>query len=430
MRFLRVTTAALAAALCWGAPALTTVQDVLYKADGTRFNGVALIEWKSFESADYIYIPTHNVTAQIVDGQLLVRLVPTTGAEPPAYYSVRYSSGGRVLFQETWNVPPSTVSLKLRDVRQASSAPGAAGPEPLTIADVQGLETELSARPAKGVGYAASRTAVIAADGSLEAALGNPSDCVRVDGTTGPCGTGGGASAAFMDGETPAGVVDGANMVFTLSAAPDPAASLHLYRNGLLQKPGLDFTLSGSTLTFVAGAAPLGGDTLLASFRVGGASGLAGGITWTMPQVLCGGNGTSTASTSWTELGTCTIPADVLGAGDHVEVRFHFVHGGTASGFEVQGRWGANVVASRSLASAEAHAAGRADIVVSADTASWTAETWTGTAGPPQASAGESGHTAGSGVAITLAGRLLSAGTNTLALRGYTVVRYPAQMNP
>src|SRR5687768_17921435 len=31
---------------------LTVVQDVLYKADGTRFDGIAQISWKSFQAAE------------------------------------------------------------------------------------------------------------------------------------------------------------------------------------------------------------------------------------------------------------------------------------------------------------------------------------------------------------------------------------------
>jgi hypothetical protein len=43
--------------------------------------------------------------------------------------------------------------------------------------------------------------------------------------------------------------------------------SLLLYRNGLLMKAGLDYTLSGTNIGFVAGATPQPGDVLLASYR-------------------------------------------------------------------------------------------------------------------------------------------------------------------
>ena len=40
------------AASLWAAPPLTTIQDVLYKADGSRFNGSLTISWTSFEAID------------------------------------------------------------------------------------------------------------------------------------------------------------------------------------------------------------------------------------------------------------------------------------------------------------------------------------------------------------------------------------------
>ena len=37
--------------LC-AAPALTTIQDVLFKADGSKFNGILQITWTSFRAGD------------------------------------------------------------------------------------------------------------------------------------------------------------------------------------------------------------------------------------------------------------------------------------------------------------------------------------------------------------------------------------------
>lgn len=69
-----------------------------------------------------------------------------------------------------------------------------------------------------------------------------------------------------VDGETPAGTLNGTNLIFTLAFQP-AASSLHLYRNGLRQKLGLDYTLSGNTITFLVAAVPQPGDTLLADYR-------------------------------------------------------------------------------------------------------------------------------------------------------------------
>lgn len=68
----------------------------------------------------------------------------------------------------------------------------------------------------------------------------------------------------IVDAETPSGVVDGTNAVFTLAHAPSPAASLQLFRNGLLMRATVDYALSGQTITFAAGSIPQMGDSLIA----------------------------------------------------------------------------------------------------------------------------------------------------------------------
>jgi hypothetical protein len=145
---------------------------------------------------------------------------------------------------------------------------GAGGLTAILESDVTGLVADLTARPVKGPGYTSSRTAIINDIGQIEAAIGAPTDCIHVDGTSGACGAGGGGSSIiFVDGETPGGVVDGANASFTLVNPPSPSTSLHLFRNGLMQKLSFDYTFSGSTITFVGSATPQPGDTILAEYR-------------------------------------------------------------------------------------------------------------------------------------------------------------------
>jgi hypothetical protein len=80
--------------------------------------------------------------------------------------------------------------------------------------------------------------------------------------------TGTGSAAAFVDGEVPTGAVNGTNTTFTLANAPNPSASLKLYKNGVLLAQGVDYSLSGATITFVGTkAVPQSGDSLLASYR-------------------------------------------------------------------------------------------------------------------------------------------------------------------
>jgi hypothetical protein len=247
-----------------GAPTLTRIQDTLYKADGSRFEGVLQISWRGFRASDGAEIAQNLISVRIVYGQFSIALVPTTNAIQPTTYTVRYNSDGRTQFSEFWSVPPTSAVLRVSDVRTHSSSAGSITTEPVTvdIQNVSGLRTELDLRPARGATWAAGRAAVIGGSGAIEAAVGSAGDCIHVDGTSGPCGVG---AARFVDGETPQGTIDGVNTVFRLSAAPDPPVSLNLYRNGVLQS---NLSVSGSTVIFPTGSAPRTGDSLSAWYRL------------------------------------------------------------------------------------------------------------------------------------------------------------------
>ncbi len=74
----------LAGSTAWGASPLTTIQDVLFKADGTRFNGLVNVAWTTFEGPNNTAVIKESKTVRIVDGNLYVQLVPTVGATPGA----------------------------------------------------------------------------------------------------------------------------------------------------------------------------------------------------------------------------------------------------------------------------------------------------------------------------------------------------------
>jgi hypothetical protein len=80
------------------------------------------------------------------------------------------------------------------------------------------------------------------------------------------------ASAQTSWDETPAGTINGSNVTFTLANAPSPAASLQLFQNGVLAIQGVDYTLSGSTITM--GSAPSTGAILNAFYRYGSPPGV------------------------------------------------------------------------------------------------------------------------------------------------------------
>src|SRR5206468_1481687 len=128
------------------------------------------------------------------------------------------------------------------DVRTGKIASGgttAGNQTPILESTVVGLLADLSQRPVKGPGFGTGSVAVINNDGQIETAVGSLGDCVFVDGTTGPCGSG--SEPVFVDAETPGGLVDGSNRTFTLANAPE-GSSLMLFRNGIYTKAGFDYT--------------------------------------------------------------------------------------------------------------------------------------------------------------------------------------------
>ena len=401
------------------APPLTTIQDVLYKADGTRFNGTLTISWSSFEAIDHSMIEQQSTTVTVVNGNLQVQLVPTTSATPATYYTVVYNSDGRVQFQETWAVPSSVQPLRVRDVRVATAVGADTVTTTVQEGDVVGLISDLGARPLKGPGYAAGRVAFVNSSGSMETVTGAPTDCVRVDGTSGPCG---GTPPGFVDGDTPGGLVDGANTTFTLSGEPNPAASLTVYRNGMLQKPGQDFTLSGNQIQFVTAAAPQPGDTLAANYRLTGSAGDTPQL-FPNPQVLCSGLGAATNSSTLASVGTCNIPAALLAPGDRVEIRFDLDHSGSAGGFSFEVHWGATTVLGRNASAVDAQATGRAEAALMAAGAQLSHQSW-GTSLAFAAGVGKSTDDYTAGVTVDFQANTVQS-AETVTLKNFTVVRFP-----
>ncbi|MGA2183661.1 MAG: hypothetical protein ABSH47_11580 [Bryobacteraceae bacterium] len=264
------------------APALTTVQDTLYKADGTPLNGVVIITWPSYVAVDGSKIAAQTLTVAVPSGYFQVALVPTVGASTAVAYSVRINSAGKNESTELWSVPQSATPLRIQDVMIVQTGGiiiGSGGAPPsgstsIQITDVVGLSNQLMMRPMIGAAFADSRAAVINATGGIDGAVGNASDCVHVDGTSGSCGGSGSTTSSFVDAEVPAGTINGSNTQFTLAATPVSAASVAVWRNGLFLRSGVDFTVSARAVTFVGSSTPLVGDTILASYRTSAVAGV------------------------------------------------------------------------------------------------------------------------------------------------------------
>jgi hypothetical protein len=116
----------------------------------------------------------------------------------------------------------------------------------------------------KAAGFTPGRLTIVNANGELSSVSGTATDCVRADGSSGPCAGG----IGFVDGETPLGAIDGVNVTFTLASAPEPASSLRVYRNGLLLTPTADYVLAGPTITLSVDSTPQLEDILLAHYRI------------------------------------------------------------------------------------------------------------------------------------------------------------------
>jgi hypothetical protein len=413
-----------------GQPALTTIQDTLYRADGTRFTGTMFIRYNSFLAGDTSNIATANLTLAIVNGSLRVQLVPTTTASAGAQYNVTYNSRGINQFTEIWAVPPSTLPLRVRDVRVSSGSVIGPPPviSPVQIGDVVGLPNELSVRLMRGVGFGIGRAAVINQAGQLDAASGNLGDCVRVDGSSGPCGGGGGAAgSSFADAEVPAGTVNGSNAAFTLGSSPSPAGSLELYRNGLLQRQGSDYQISGNAITFFLASVPQTGDLLVASYRFANPTDPLSSLT--SPQVVCSSTGSGTSNPALTELGSCTIPAGLLGSGDRLEIQFQYGHTGTTTGFTGVVQMGSTTVASRAGGATEAIVVGHTSFGIYGSSQVWDTQTW-GIGLSLAVNAGSSGENTAQALRVSLLGQMAVATADSVFLRNFTVIRYPAQANP
>jgi len=370
----------------------------------------------------------------IVNGVLRVQLVPTTTASAGAQYNVTYQSGGVNQFTEVWAVPPSGLKLRVRDVRLSSGVVIGPAPStaPIQIGDVTGLANALAVRATQGAGFSIGRTAIINPSGQIDAAAGNLGDCMHVDGSSGTCGTGTSSGSSgilplFSDAETPAGAVNGINAAFTLLFAPSPIDSLIIFRNGVLQTHGIDFSIASNVVTFLAGSLPQTGDALIASYRYANPNNILG--TLTAAQVICSSAGSATSAIVLTSLGSCTIPAGLLTTGDRIEVQFYYRHTGTATAFTAEFHWGSATVLSRTSLASELALTGHATLGILASGQSWDVQTWGNTFALANAVGLAAENTALS-LPITFPVRMAATTSDVITLSNFTVIRYPAQTNP
>jgi hypothetical protein len=99
-------------------PALTTISDTVYRADGTAASGTALISWPSFQTAEGDAVAAGNLAVTIGPlGAFTAQLVPNVGASPAGtYYVVVFQLDDGTVRTEYWAVPaisPTTIAAVL-----------------------------------------------------------------------------------------------------------------------------------------------------------------------------------------------------------------------------------------------------------------------------------------------------------------------------
>ena len=145
--------------------------------------------------------------------------------------------------------------------------------------------------------------------------------------------------------------------------------------------------------------------------------------------MVCSSTGSSTSGTTLIELGSCTIPAGLLGAGDRLEIQFQYGHTGTATGFTGAVLMGSTTVASRAGSATETLLAGHTSFGIYAGGQMWDTQTW-GSALSLAVNAGTAGENTAPAVRVSLRGQMAGTTSDSVFLRNFTVIRYPAQANP
>ncbi len=134
--------------------------------------------------------------------------------------------------------------------------------------------------------------------------------------------------------------------------------------------------------------------------------------------MICSGAGTGTSAIAATTLGSCTIPAGLLTAGDRIEVQFYYLHTGTASTFTAEVHWGAATILSRTSVAAETALAGHVAFGILASTQSWDAQSWGNTFALANAVGSAAANTSLS-LTITFPARLGAATSDVISLEQF-----------
>mgnify|MGYP005810466599 CR=1 FL=1 len=124
-------------------PAMTTVNDIVYRADGNVAAGKMLISWPAFTTADGKVVAAGSMTLPIgAGGNVLLLLAPNEGATPNGtYYKVVLKLEDGTTETEYWTVPKRS-PVKVSEVRSQVVPASVA----LQMASRQYVDSTLSAK--------------------------------------------------------------------------------------------------------------------------------------------------------------------------------------------------------------------------------------------------------------------------------------------
>lgn len=96
----------------------TTVQGVVYRADGSAASGTLIVEWPAFSTSNNQAVAAGNKTVAIgQDGFVSLNLAPNAGASPAgSYYTAIYHLNDGTVSKEYW-VVPAAGSVSIASVR-------------------------------------------------------------------------------------------------------------------------------------------------------------------------------------------------------------------------------------------------------------------------------------------------------------------------
>ncbi len=96
----------------------TTIQDTVYRADGTPASGTVVVSWGTFTTAAGQAVAAGNKAATIAaNGALLLTLTPNAGATPTgSYYTAVLHLDDGTTSQQYWVVPVSSTPVTLATI--------------------------------------------------------------------------------------------------------------------------------------------------------------------------------------------------------------------------------------------------------------------------------------------------------------------------